>query len=114
MALRHLAICMAVGAACLVGAALAQPVPDAPPAADASDDVAVPAPQRPDTAAQKLADARSADQKRRDDRAFQRCLLAMQERQSRSTSFDPWQEDPLTACQKRTSMQNGAAVPTAR
>jgi hypothetical protein len=81
--------------------------PTAPPVrgggVEISPDVAKPTP--PD------GDPRSAEQRREDRAAFNRCLLSRQDRPEDFLSNAGLPPDPLMYCQQRLGMRNGDDVP---
>jgi hypothetical protein len=86
--------------------------PAAPPAAE-NRTVVVPAPQI-GTPAPKKADPRTIQQQRRDQRAFERCLLRAHAAESESPGYNPWVADATEVCRRKTGMENAAAAPTGR
>jgi hypothetical protein len=86
--------------------------PDPAPQTE-SDGVEVIAPPQ-DLPKAQPADPRTLQQRARDRRAFERCVLRAQSRSDDAGAYNPLAPDPVELCRQRTSMQTQASVPTSR
>lgn len=115
MILRTILSALALSA--LASTAIAQPAPagsttGAPPA-QPSREVVVPAPEVA-PAPVRPADPRSIQQRARDRRAFERCLLRARARDDDNAPYNPLAPDPVEICRQKTSMPSGTAAPNRR
>lgn len=113
----HSILVSALALSALTSAAFAQPSPPsgspgAPPA-QPNREVVVPAPQV-GPAPERPADPRTIQQRDRDRRAFERCVLRARARDDDNAPYNPLAPDPVELCRQKTSMLSGAAAPTRR